>query len=105
MFLTWNPISVASANPLAGALPNAPMYAPRRSRGASFATTDCDTGTHSISPKTNTVTTTTTASTECDTTSRRYGRPMTRQANTRLGVDGEGEGARGSMGCKEESRQ
>src|SRR6188472_936929 len=56
--------------------------------GASSATTACDVGTQSISPITNTTTTVTTASTECDATSSRYGSPITSSATTSFGADG-----------------
>ena len=51
---TWSPMNGPSANPTAAVLPNAPMYAPRTSSGASPATIDCEVGTQSISPTTKT---------------------------------------------------
>ena len=57
LFRTCRPISGESAKPIAGALPKAPMYAPRMSAGARSATTACDVGTQSISPITKTTTT------------------------------------------------
>jgi hypothetical protein len=43
-----------SAKPKALVLPNAPIYAPRTSSGASAATIAWDVGTHNISPTTKT---------------------------------------------------
>ena len=52
------------------------MYAPRRSAGASPATTDCDVGTHSISPMTNRKITSSTTGTAALTESSVNGTPM-----------------------------
>ena len=66
----------ASANATAGALPNAPMYAPRTSSGARPATTDCDVGTQTISPTTNTTITRITTQTAWVAVRSRNGRPI-----------------------------
>lgn len=56
-----------SAKPKAGVEPNAPMYAPRMSAGASAATTACEVGTQSISPITKTTRITAITETASDT--------------------------------------
>ena len=86
----WSPISGASANPIAGALPNAPMYAPRMSAGASSATTAWDVGTQSISPTTNTTMTKRIAARQCVQTRSRNGSPITSSATTSFGAAGSG---------------
>ena len=94
----------ASAKPIAGALPNAPMYAPRMSAGASCATTACDVGTHSISPITKTTITKRIAQSAFVKTSRRYGSPITSSASTSFGAAGIAPAARVSRTWKSETR-
>src|SRR5215217_9387697 len=73
---TWRPRNGPSAHATDHEPPKKPMYAPRMSAGANEATAACEVGIQSISPSTNTVTTTSTTGIAALIGRRRNGSPI-----------------------------
>ena len=78
----------ASAKPIAAVAPKAPKYAPRKSGGASPATADCEVGTQSISPITNSKRISITTGRESFTDKSRNGKPISGRPTASLVAGG-----------------
>src|SRR5262249_56880384 len=79
-FRTCRPPNGARAHAIAQDAPKTPMYAPRMSAGAMAATTACEVGIQSISPKTKSRITTAAVGTVPESVSNRNGAPISGNA-------------------------